>query len=662
MRHWKGFFFLAAAVIILAGVILFKFPDRGAKTGNDFAPDEASRATISANTALAKSLNLAEQQAFEDAGRGLIAEPAGKVLARDGGVIWDFDRFRFIEGDAPPTVNPSLWRQAKLNKAIGLFKVVEGIYQLRGFDLANITLIKGRTGWIVVDTLSCRETAKAAMDFARGHLGSKPVSAIVFTHSHIDHFGGVLGVISAEEAIRRQLPIVAPDGFLKEATSENILVGSAMGRRAMWQFGLQLPATAKGVVDSGIGNTVAMGETGILPPTITINRTPQEITLDGVRFVFQNVPASEAPAEMAFYLPDFKAYCGAEILNQTLHQILTLRGAKVRDALLWSGYIEDAIERFGDADVYFGIHSWPVWGNDRVVDFMKKNRDAYKYIHDQTVRMINTGMKPDEIAEQMKLPVSLENTFAVRGYYGTARRNARAVYQYYIGWFDGNPVNLDLLPRQQAAKRYVEMMGGPDKVLTAAQSAFDRGEYRWAAELLNHLVFAQPGKKAARALLARTYDQLGYGAESAIDRNLYLTGAQELRSGENGFGPVPAKSVELMARIPMHNYLVAMAATLDGPAADGKTFKINLVFSDMKESYVLWVENSVLHHRKAAPAGDANATLTLTRRVFLKMLVGNARARDMLGDEVRITGSKIDLVRFLSLFKKPPVTFPIVTP
>jgi len=662
MRHWKGFLFLAAAVIIFAGIILFKFLDVGTKAGNDFTPEDATKATIAANAALAKSLNLAEQQAFEDAQRGLIAAPTGKVLAQDGEMIWDFDRFRFVEGDAPPTVNPSLWRQAKLNKVIGLFKVVDGIYQLRGFDLANLTLIEGETGWIIVDTLSCRETAKAAMAFARKHLGNKPVSAIIFTHSHIDHFGGVLGVISAEEATRRKLPVVAPEGFMEEATSENILVGSAMGRRAMWQFGLQLPASVKGIVDSGIGNSVAMGETGILPPTITVNRTPQEMTLDGVRFVFQNVPASEAPAEMAFYLPDFKAYCGAEILNQTLHQILTLRGAKVRDALLWAGYIEDALERFGQADVYFGIHNWPVWGNARVVDFMKKNRDTYKYIHDQTVRMINVGMKPNEIAEQMRLPASLETAFAVRGYYGTARRNARAVYQHYIGWFDGNPANLDMLPRQDAATRYVSMMGGPDRVLTEAGKAFDRGEYLWVAELLNHLVFAQPDKKAARELLARTYDQLGYGAESAIDRNLYLTGAQELRSGKNGPGPDRVKSIDLMARIPMNNYLVAMAATLDGPSAEGKAFKINLVFSDLKESYVLWVENSVLHHRKAAPAADANATLTLNRRVFLKMLVGTARAKDMLGDEVKVTGSKIDLIHFLSLFKKPPVTFPIVTP
>ena len=608
MKNKKRYLFIAIAVIILAGIIWLKW---GHKTSKDFASSDATTATIAANAALAQSLNLAEQQAFEDAKRGLIAVPTGKVLAKDGSTVWDFDRFKFVKGDAPPTVNPSLWYHAKLDKIIGLFKVTDGIYQLRGFDIANLTLIEGKTGWIVVDPLSCRETAQAAINFARKHLGNKPVSAIIFSHSHIDHFGGVLGVVSAEEAKRRSLPVVAPQGFMEEATSENVLIGLAMGRRATWQFGQRLPVSAKGLVDSGIGNTVAFGEMGILPPTIIVDHTPQEMTIDGIRFIFQYVPSSEAPAEMAFYLPDFKAYCGAEIMNQTMHQILTLRGAKVRNALRWSDYIDDALIRFGQADVFFGVHTWPVFGNDRVVDFMKKQRDAYKYIHDQTVGMINAGMKPNEIAAKMKMPASLENTFAIRGYYGTWKRNAKAVYQNYIGWFDGNPANMDLLPRQDAAKRYLDMMGGSDRVVKEAQKAFDRGEYRWVAELLNHVVFAQSENKAARELLARTYDQLGYGAESAIERNLYLTGALELRSGENGNGVDRTKGMNLMISTPVDNFLAVMEASLDGQAADGKNLKINMVFPDLKESYVLWIENAVLHHRKAAPAKDANATKSL---------------------------------------------------
>jgi alkyl sulfatase BDS1-like metallo-beta-lactamase superfamily hydrolase len=653
---------LAVPVMVLAGTRLYKFLSGADKSGRDFTSGNATRASIDANANLAKYLNLADRQDFEDAKRGLIAVPTGKVLAKDGSVIWDFDRFRFVTGDAPPTVNPSLWRHAKLNKTIGIFKVVDGIYQLRGFDLANITIIEGKTGWIVQDGLSCRETAEAAMAFARRHLGNRPVSAILISHSHIDHFGGLLGVISDEEAKRRRIPIVAPAGFMEEATSENVLVGKAMGRRAMWQFGNQLPASARGLVDCGIGNAVGLGEFGILKPTAIVDHTPQEMTIDGIRFVFQDIPHSEAPAEMAFYLPDFKAYCGAEILNQTLHQILTLRGAKVRDTLLWAGYIDEGLRLFGKAEVCFTLHNWPVWGNGRVIEFMKMHRDTYKYIHDQTVRMINEGMRPDDIAAAIKLPVSLEKFFAVRGYYGTTRRNARAVYQHYLGWFDGNPANLDPLPRQEAAKRYVAMMGGGEQVLKAAQEAFHRGEYQWVAELLNHAVFAQPDWKPPRELLARTYDQLGYGAECPLDRNLYLTGAQELRSAKSGPSPDPAKSGEVMALMPIENFLIAMAATLDGPAAEGKDFTVNIVFSDLGESYLLWIENAVLHHRKGAPAGNADATLTLTKGMFLKMVVGKGEIKDLLGDEIRITGSKIDLVRFFSLFKKPEGTFPIVMP
>jgi alkyl sulfatase BDS1-like metallo-beta-lactamase superfamily hydrolase len=653
---------LAVPVTVLAGTRLFKFLSKAGSSGGDFLSESATKVSIDANTNLTKSLNLADRQDFEDAKRDLIAAPTGKVQAKDGSVIWDFDRFRFVEGDAPPTVNPSLWRHARLNKTIGLFKVVDGIYQLRGFDLANITLIEGKTGWIVLDGLSCRETAEAAMAFARKHLGSRPVSALLISHSHIDHFGGLLGVISDEEAKRRRIPIVAPVGFMEEATSENVLVGKAMGRRAMWQFGVQLPASARGLVDCGIGNALGFGEFGILEPTAIVDHTPQEMTLDGVRFVFQNIPHSEAPAEMAFYLPDFKAYCGAEILNQTLHQILTLRGAKVRDALLWASYIDEGLRLFGEAEVCFTLHNWPVWGNARVVEFMKRHRDTYKYIHDQTVRMINEGMTPDEIAAAIRLPASLETFFAVRGYYGTARRNARAVYQHYLGWFDGNPANLDPLPRQEAAKRYVELMGGGEQALKAAQEAFSRGEYPWVAELLNHVVFARPDWKPPRELLARTYDQLGYGAECPLDRNLYLTGAQELRSGKNGPAPDPVKSMDVMARMPIENFLIAMAATLDGPKAEGKDFKVNLVFSDLGESYALWIENAVLHHRKGVRDGDSDATLTLTKGMFLKMVVGQAGLKDLMGDEIGVEGSRIDLVRFFSLFKKPEGTFPIVTP
>lgn len=653
---------LTVAVII--GVLLMRFRrvSKIRRAALHPASGDATDATAAVHEGAAKSLPVLDQQDLEDARRGLIAVPSGTVTAHDGSVVWDFDRFGFIDGDAPVTVNPSLWQHAKLNRLSGLFKVTEGVYQLRGFDTANLELIEGKTGWIVIDTLSCRETAQQAMAFARQHLGNKSVSAIVFTHSHVDHFGGAPGVLSIEEAHQRSVPIVAPAGFMKEATSENILVGPAMGRRATWQFGQHLTASGRGLVDSGIGSTLAFGGIGILPPSVTIDQPYQELTLDGVRFTFQNTPDTEAPSEMAFYLPDFNAYCGAELMNQTMHQILTLRGAKCRDALRWAGHIDDALVHFGQAEIYFGVHNWPVFGNARIVTFMKKHRDTYKYIHDQSVRMINAGMKPDEIAAAIRLPASLAGFAGVRGYYGTVSRNARAVYQYYLGWFDGNPAYMDQLPRQEAARRYVDLMGGVEHVIAAADAAFGQGDYRWAAELLNHVVFSGQDSMPAQELLARTYDQMGYSAESAIDRNTYLMAAMELRSGKNMPGADPARAADLLAQMPSEYFLVSMEAALNGPAAENHTMKINLVFSDTGESFVLWIENAVLHHRTAAPDKDANATLTITRKLLIKVLTGDAGIKDLIGDDVSVAGSRLDLIRFLSLFKKPVRTFSIVTP
>jgi alkyl sulfatase BDS1-like metallo-beta-lactamase superfamily hydrolase len=626
------------------------------------AGGDSMPATLKANEKFAQELNLDDQQDFEDAKRGLIARPEGQVRDADGKVLVDFDAFKFVEGKAPPTVNPSLWRHAILNAQIGLFKVTDGIYQLRGFDVANMTLIEGKNGWIVVDTLTCRESAAAALAFARKNLGDKPVSAIVFTHSHIDHFGGVLGVVSPQEVATRNIPVIASDGFMEEATSENVMVGTAMGRRSLYQFGKDLERSPKGMVDTGLGKGVAYGNFGILQPTQLITQTTQEMTLDGVRFVFHNVPGAEAPAEMTFSIPDMKAYGGAENLAQTMHNLLPVRGAKVRDALRWATYMEQALDQTRDAEVYFGQHNWPIWGHQRIADFITKHRDVYKYTHDQTVRLINAGYTPREIADKIKLPKSLESYFGARGYYGDLRHNAKAVYQFYLGAYDGNPVNLDLLPPEESAKRYLELVGGADKAVAAAQTAFDKGDYRWAAELLNHAVFGQPGHAGAKELLARTYDQMGYMAEAATWRNSYLTAAAELRNGPPKKGVDRASFVEMLAQTPIERFLEAMAAGLDGPAAEGKDLKVNLVLSDTKESFVLWIENAVLHFKKSEPATDANATLTLTKGFFIKMMAGTAGVKDFLfSDELKIDGSKIDLVRFLALIDKAPETFAIVT-
>jgi alkyl sulfatase BDS1-like metallo-beta-lactamase superfamily hydrolase len=645
---------VAAALMALSGC--------SKQTGVGGTASEATATTQAANAQLAKELKLDDPQDFEDAKRGFMARPKGKIMAADGSVLHDFDAYQFVTGQAPDTVNPSLWRHARLNAEIGLFKVTDGIYQLRGFDIANITLIEGKTGWIVVDALTSRESAAAAMAFARQQLGDKPVTALVFTHSHIDHFGGALGILSPKDVADRQVPVVASNGFMEEATSENVMVGTAMGRRSSYQFGRDLPRSTKGNVDTGLGKNVVYGTFGILTPTKLITQPTEELVLDGVRFVFHNVPGAEAPAEMTFSIPDKKAYGGAENLAQTMHNLLPVRGAKVRDALRWSSYMDQALDQMDGIEVYFGQHNWPVWGHDRISQFIKTHRDVYKYTHDQTVRLINAGLTPREIADTIKLPKSLSEHFGARGYYGALRHNVKAVYQFYLGAYDGNPANLDPLPPQESAKHYLALIGGSDKAVAAAQTAYDKGDYRWAAELLNHAVFGDPANKAAKELLAKTYEQMGYAAEAATWRNSYLTAAAELRNGPPTKGISRAGFIEMLMQTPVERFLEAMAGGLDGPAAEGKDLKINLVLSDTKESFVLWIENAVLHFRKAAPAADANATLTLTKPIFIKMMAGTAGVKDtLLSDDLQIGGSKIDLVRFFGLINKAPGTFAIVT-
>jgi alkyl sulfatase BDS1-like metallo-beta-lactamase superfamily hydrolase len=415
-------------------------------------------------------------------------------------------------------------------------------------------------------------------------------------------------------------------------------------------------------VDAGLGRSVAYGTFGILPPTQLITGTTEEIVLDGVRFVFHNVPSAEAPSELTFEIPERNAYCGAEILAQTMHNLLPVRGAKVRDALLWSNYLDQALDRLAGIDVYFASHNWPIWGHERIVEFITAHRDVYRYTHDQTVRLINAGYTAPEIADQVQLPKSLASHFSARGYYGDLRHNVKAVYQHYLGFYDGNPAHLNPLPPETTAPRYLELIGGADKAVAAARSAFDRGDYRWSAELLNHVMFAEPGNTDAAELLARTYEQMGYVAEASTWRNSYLTAAAELRKGPPTKGIDRSRFIEVLAQTPVERFLDAMAAGLDGPAADGLNLKINLVLTDTEESHVLWIENAVLHHKKAAPATDANATLALSKSFFIRMMAGSVGAKDMLtSDELKVSGSRIDLVRFLGLIDKAPGTFAIVT-
>ena len=649
---------LAAAALITPLFACQDEPPRDTSPGSQ-GNTPATAATIAANRAVAQSLDLADPRDFEDATRGLIAAPDALVVeAPRGRPAWDMPSYAFIEGEAPDTVNPSLWRQAALNNIHGLFEVTDGVYQVRGFDLANMSIIEGERGWILVDPLTAKETARTAIAFAFEHLGERPVSAVIFTHSHIDHFGGALAVPGLEDA-----EIYAPIGFMAEATSENVIAGTTMSRRSMYMYGSQLERSPRGHVGSGLGKGPAMGSPGIAEPTHIIDTTGDVRVIDGVEFVFQNAPGSEAPAELTFYLPQKKAFCGAEVVSRNMHNLYTLRGAKVRDARKWSDYIAEAIDLFGEAEVYFGSHHWPLWGNEAIIDFLKKQRDGYRFIHDQTLRLASKGYTPREIAEELELPASLRTSFPNRSYYGTLKHNAKAVYQRYFGWYDGNPANLDPLPPVEAGRRYVRGMGGAGAVLEKAQQAFDDGEYRWAAELLNHLVFAEPDNGAAKALLAASYDQLGYQAESGPWRDVYLTGALELRQGPPTRGVGLANAGDMLRATPLDEFFQVVAVMLNGPEADGKAYTINFEFTDLGEVHVLQLENAVLHHSSGRAAQDADATVSITHDLFVKLLTRQAGAREILfSDEVGVQGSEVDLLRFFALLDTPDETFNIVTP
>lgn len=625
---------------------------------------KASEYTVASNQQFADNLNIDHRQDFEDAQRGMVAAaPDVSMVSTTGTKVWDAAAYNFIQGEAPDTVNPSLWRQAKLNNIRGLFKVAEGIYQLRGFDLANSTLIKSDNGWILVDPLTTMETAKAAMEFAEQHLGEIHLTAVIFTHSHVDHFGGVLALINSQQAAENNIPIIAPVGFMAEATSENIIAGRAMTRRSTYMFGDLLERSATGHVDTGLGKQVIFGSISILQPTVIIDQPEQTMLVDGVEFDFYNMPGSEAPAELTFYLPQWNAFCGAELLSHVMHNVLTLRGAKVRDALLWSDYIGQSIDRLGDVEILFNSHHWPTWGHDRIISQMQQQQDMYKFTHDQTVRLANIGYTPKEIAEKLRLPKSLAGNFHIRGYYGTLSHNSKAVYQHYFGWYEGNPTQLNPLPPVESSVRYVEFMGGADAILKKASVYLAKGEYRWVGEVINHLVFAEPDNMAARNMLAEAYRQMAYQAESGPWRDIYLSGAKELTEGKANNASAVFSAKDVFLQVPLIEFMKTLSVTLDAEKAEGQRLKINVSFKDLGQNFVLSIRNSVMYYRELPADESADASITIGRDLFFQIMMKQVGIVDLVGSvDLQVEGSILKLVKFFSLLGESNDNFNIVTP
>jgi alkyl sulfatase BDS1-like metallo-beta-lactamase superfamily hydrolase len=589
---------------------------------------------------------------FDDADRGLIGSLEPCVVHNAAGeVVWDNDAYSFLDADCPATANPSLWRQSQLTAKQGLYGVTDGIYQVRGLDLSNMTLVESDHGVIVIDPLLSSETAAAALALYRKHRGDKAVQAIIYTHAHADHFGGVHGVYESE------VPIYAGHGFMDSAIAENVYAGTAMGRRSLYMYGGQLAKSATGQIGAGLGATVSLGTLGLIAPTHEITHTGQEEVVDGVRIQFQMTPGTECPVEMNFLFPEHRALCMAENATHNLHNILTLRGALVRDARVWSRYLNEAIDLFtANADVAFASHHWPIWGQARVVTYLSQQRDLYAYLHDQTLRLMNQGHTGIEIAEMIEMPPALEAAWHTHGYYGSVSHNVKAIYQRYLGWFDGNPAHIWEHPPVESATRYVECIGGADAVIAKAQGYQDAGDLRFAAELLNHVVFADETNTTAKHLLADVYEALGYGCENGTWRNFYLQGAYELRNGVVVMTMNVGGSADLVGALSIEQLIDSIAIRVNGPRAWGQDFTIDWVFTDLGHTYRTELTNGVLIQDKDPSGGDPELTMTLTKRQFLGLLRG-------LGlDEVTTDGDVSLLQQLVSVLDPLDPNFPIVTP
>lgn len=629
--------------------------------------EPASAQTAAANAAVLQDLPFIDRQDFENAARGLLRKPDTLTIKdASGKTVWDLESYKaFIALDrpAPDSVNPSLWRNAQLNLQYGLFQVTDRIYQVRGYDLANFTFIRGDTGWIAYDVGSTSETARAAFALLTEEFGELPIVAAIYSHPHLDHYGGIRGLVSDEDVRSGKVKLIAPEGFMEHAVSENVITGNAMSRRSILMYGALLPRGPEGSVGAGLGLTTPRGTPTLIEPNQYITRSGEKLTIDGVEMEFQLTPGTEAHAEMNTYFPQFRAMWMAENTTSTMHNILTLRGAQVRDALAWARYINETLELYGDRiDVKFQSHHWPLWGMQEVDEYLRKQRDLYKFIHDRTVNLINQGYTGEEISEMIKLPASLEGFWSGRGYYGTLRHNSRAVYQRYMGWYDGNPSSLNNLPPEEVAPLYVSAMGGADAILAKAERDYADGKYRWVAEMLKHVVFADPSNAAAKELLAKAYEQMGYQAESGPWRSIYLQGAFELRNGAPKIGSAGSASPDVVRAMSPEMLFDFLAVRLDADKAAGKDLTLNVDFTDIGKHYTLTVGNSVLNYsEKQAPAADATATLS--KETLDELNLGTATVPELIASgKIQTDGDGNAFQQFFDMLDTFSPDFNVVTP
>ena len=629
-------------------------------------PKEATPITRAHNRAVLDALPFGDTRDFEDARRGFLGTlPEVEIKNDQGRVVWSLRDYAFLGDEhAPPTVNPSLWRQARLNMHNGLFQVTDRIYQIRGFDISNMTLIEGDRGLIVIDPLISTEVARAGLELYRQHRGRRPVVAVIYSHSHTDHYGGVRGVVDEADVRAGAVEIIAPDRFMEEIVSENVLAGTVMIRRAQFQFGATLPKGPRGQVDAGLGKVTSRGTVTLIPPTRIVTAPIEAHRIDGIEIVFQLAPETEAPAEMHMYYPGLRALNLAENATHNLHNIYPIRGAQARDANAWARYLNEAMDRFGpQTDVVFAQHHWPVWGNGRVLDYLARQRDLYKYLHDQTVRLMNHGYKAAEIAERLSLPKSLASTWYARGYYGTLSHNAKAVYQRYLGWYDANPANLNPLPPVERGRKYVEYMGGAETAIRRAREDFAQGEYRFVAEAMSHVVFAEPSNTEARQLGADALEQLGYAAESATWRNAYLLGALELRQGRPSTVARAPISPDVVRAMSLELFFDYLGVRLNSEKAEGRRIVINWVFSDLDRRYVLNLEHCALTWLAERRSDRADATVTLERAMLNRLVLrelpfADAVERGLVG----VDGDPAKVAELFSLLDDFTLMFEVVEP